>query len=257
MSNSICKNCGKQYHALPSEIKRGRRACSRKCQYLLAHTGTKINKCIVCGKNFWARLRDIERGNRGKYCSLLCYRNSQVVNRFVKRCNWCKKEITASLSDIKYGRKRFCSKICASKSLVKEIERTCKRCGNKFMINPSKLLRKGWGTGTFCSMNCRRNQIGKCLSCGKEKEIRTLSAMCLDCYRKNYDYKRKYGITLEKVKKEKIKGCQICHSMEKLFIDHDHATGKYRGILCSACNFVLGFGKDNPNIFNNAINYLR
>jgi hypothetical protein len=40
------------------------------------------------------------------------------------------------------------------------------------------------------------------------------------------------------------------------FIDHNHTTGKIRGILCPNCNFGLGNFKDDINILENAIQYL-
>lgn len=39
-------------------------------------------------------------------------------------------------------------------------------------------------------------------------------------------------------------------------VDHDHKTGKVRGILCGSCNNMLGRAQDNTEILQNAINYL-
>lgn len=39
--------------------------------------------------------------------------------------------------------------------------------------------------------------------------------------------------------------------------DHDHKTGKFRGILCNVCNVMLGHAKDDPEILQNAIDYLK
>jgi hypothetical protein len=40
-------------------------------------------------------------------------------------------------------------------------------------------------------------------------------------------------------------------------IDHDHETGKVRGILCNACNGGMGLFKDNTDIMEAAIAYLK
>ena len=50
--------------------------------------------------------------------------------------------------------------------------------------------------------------------------------------------------------------CQVCGSTERLCIDHDHKTGKVRGVLCSSCNCALGFSKDNPTILEGLKQYL-
>jgi hypothetical protein len=39
-------------------------------------------------------------------------------------------------------------------------------------------------------------------------------------------------------------------------VDHNHDTGKVRGILCSPCNAALGLMGDNPLILQAAIGYL-
>lgn len=59
--------------------------------------------------------------------------------------------------------------------------------------------------------------------------------------------------------------CAICERPERamrdgepmsLAQDHDHATGKNRGILCGNCNKALGKFEDNPDFLRNAIVYL-
>ena len=52
--------------------------------------------------------------------------------------------------------------------------------------------------------------------------------------------------------------CLICKTeYPDLSIDHDHATGKIRGLLCRYCNSALGFAKDDIDILLNAIIYLQ
>lgn len=51
--------------------------------------------------------------------------------------------------------------------------------------------------------------------------------------------------------------CAICRCpYAVLCIDHDHATGKVRGLLCKSCNFLLGMAKDLPSLLRRAAEYL-
>lgn len=53
--------------------------------------------------------------------------------------------------------------------------------------------------------------------------------------------------------------CGICKEpfLEKLpCVDHCHATGKVRGILCNLCNQAIGMFKDSPAILREAADYL-
>ena len=56
--------------------------------------------------------------------------------------------------------------------------------------------------------------------------------------------------------------CAICHtgsngSRAKFDIDHNHQTGKVRGLLCSHCNRALGFIRDQPETAISMAKYLR
>jgi len=42
----------------------------------------------------------------------------------------------------------------------------------------------------------------------------------------------------------------------ELTIDHDHATGQIRGLLCNNCNRAIGLLKDNPQTLRQAAAYL-
>lgn len=56
--------------------------------------------------------------------------------------------------------------------------------------------------------------------------------------------------------------CDICRGTQNakytkfLNVDHDHTTGKVRGLLCHNCNLGLGVFKDNTEIIARAIEYL-
>lgn len=58
----------------------------------------------------------------------------------------------------------------------------------------------------------------------------------------------KYGLTPDKYRAildEQEGVCGICMRPEFLMIDHDHATGEVRGLLCGSCNYALGCLGDN------------
>lgn len=51
--------------------------------------------------------------------------------------------------------------------------------------------------------------------------------------------------------------CAICHSEHpQLSVDHDHATGTVRGLLCNRCNAGIGFLRDDVDLLRGAIRYL-
>jgi hypothetical protein len=70
----------------------------------------------------------------------------------------------------------------------------------------------------------------------------------------------KHGITKEdyaiRLKDQQGK-CAICGCLpKKLCVDHDHETGKIRGLLCNNCNLMLGHSKDSVERLRNAADYL-
>lgn len=83
--------------------------------------------------------------------------------------------------------------------------------------------------------------------------------------KQNSKFKARYGITLDqfnKISAEQNDECLICkkHKLQnkngKLFVDHDHKTGKIRGLLCDRCNKSLGLMEDNVEFLRKAIGYL-
>lgn len=71
----------------------------------------------------------------------------------------------------------------------------------------------------------------------------------------------KYGLTSTQVNSILIdqKGlCAICGCsiVERPHVDHDHKTGKVRGLLCLSCNVGLGHFGDSVAKLRDAIEYL-
>jgi len=71
---------------------------------------------------------------------------------------------------------------------------------------------------------------------------------------------KRYGLTIEQRDSMALAAegkCAICEQEMKLVVDHDHLTGKARGMLCSACNSGIGMLKDDIRLLQAAILYLQ
>ena len=76
---------------------------------------------------------------------------------------------------------------------------------------------------------------------------------------------KNYGMTIEeydKMLKEQSGMCKICKTDKpkhrgRFVVDHDHKTGKVRGLLCDGCNKGLGHFRDNIVFMNEAIKYIK
>jgi len=84
-----------------------------------------------------------------------------------------------------------------------------------------------------------------------------------------HNLRYKYDITRERYDQmfaEQDGGCAICKRPEtalmgkkvmELAVDHDHATGKVRALLCSTCNTALGSFQDRVDLLQAAVEYLK
>ena len=77
---------------------------------------------------------------------------------------------------------------------------------------------------------------------------------------RRYHLKRKYAMTLvefqERVAAQGGK-CACCgRDGRELVIDHDHASGDVRELLCQPCNKMLGCAEDSPEVLRAGATYL-
>lgn len=80
-------------------------------------------------------------------------------------------------------------------------------------------------------------------------------------------HRAKYGISL--VEREKLLWkqaglCNICckpmgagRGPDGAHLDHDHETGRIRGLICANCNMGIGQLKHDPLLLEGAATYLR
>lgn len=102
-----------------------------------------------------------------------------------------------------------------------------------------------------------------CKQCAKSNREHYKAVVTESCWRK------RYGITaIEYQALFDAQGgvCAICKKHENrihkgtkanMCVDHDHATGKVRGLLCAKCNSGLGYFADNIDTLLSAVNYLQ
>lgn len=113
-----------------------------------------------------------------------------------------------------------------------------------------------------------------CRECGqiftpKAPSHLTCSQGCANRMLSSRYLQRNYGITLkqyEDLRQAQSGLCAICggegfvmasHHKMKLVVDHCHASGRVRGLLCHNCNRALGLLKDSNEVLLRAITYLR
>lgn len=80
--------------------------------------------------------------------------------------------------------------------------------------------------------------------------------------RRDSQLKIKYGITYadeQAMLAAQHQACVLCATplvVGTWHVDHDHLTGRVRGILCGPCNRALGYFRENTTTMRNAVHYL-
>lgn len=130
--------------------------------------------------------------------------------------------------------------------------------------------------GIICEVLGTWLRRGDAISCGcSKKSNRQLSASQrihqneyrkrhprIGEWRKRDKLKSKFGISLEEYNgllQRQGGACAICGVLpisRSLAVDHDHATKRIRGLLCTKCNIALGYMNDDPEVLRKAASYL-
>lgn len=126
------------------------------------------------------------------------------------------------------------------------VEKKCGDCGHIKPVND--FYRSNKRRDGYCKP-CRRRR-------DRERAARKASVPYDQEARRDYKFQRLYGINLsdyEKMAESQGHACAICGSTEirsvysekpRLVVDHNHVTGKVRGLLCCACNGRLSAVED-------------
>lgn len=120
------------------------------------------------------------------------------------------------------------------------VTKLCREC------NTEKPLEKMWGTS--------------------KNGVKYRTNICNLCKNRQKRYRKKYRMKIsdyDRMLLEQDGKCRVCKRPDNtksntsyFDVDHDHSTGKVRGLLCHSCNKALGFFNDNIELLKEAINYL-
>lgn len=137
--------------------------------------------------------------------------------------------------------------------------KTCRQCGVTKTYADFSLSRRA---------TAEQNEVyrSNCKKCGSER--------ALQWYRDNIERSavtrrrrslRTYGLTVEQYDALLARqggGCGICDATDagndhkQIPVDHDHDTGRVRGLLCHRCNRAMGLLGDDIVLLKRAIAYL-
>lgn len=116
--------------------------------------------------------------------------------------------------------------------------------------------------GDYSSHTSRGTQ-SECKLCCSDRAKRYNSRSEIKQKSRNKHLKATYGITLsqfDEVFLKQLGKCKVCRvkfaSESDGHIDHDHSTGRVRGILCRSCNLSIGFANDNASRLRALAKYL-
>lgn len=191
-----------------------------------------IKSCTKCGEN---KATD----NFGKAA-----RNPNKLQSVCKTCvsarqrEWEQKNIKRNLKGFDLSKPQIC--------------RTCKtqKSTNNF----------------YRRANTKSGLDSECADCAKERDKKRYRR---DIEKRKHQnkwatLKMKFGITKDhwqKMLTSQNGACAICRKIfdrsDNTHVDHDHQTGRVRGLLCRKCNFAVGLLSDDPGTFDRAAKYLR
>lgn len=170
------------------------------------------------------------------------------------------------------------------------MRKKCDKCGEDKPLTEYEVVAN---RGPKVKDTCRTCETGKVRTCWRCKVKQPLSEfyltpsgrprqVCKLCVRENSNrhyhndserlnvdrywrrVKSRYGASPKEIKaldKAQGKKCAICESPFKVGrrpdVDHDHDTGKVRGLLCNSCNRGIAWFEENIDMLESAIEYLR
>lgn len=146
------------------------------------------------------------------------------------------------------------------------LSRRCRQCRSLRRYTSFPVAHHGKGTWRAPDGSKRHHTCKLCVAAALPKRVRLTDEgrkIAKQRWNRTKSLRSNFGITVEQYDAMLLQQggvCAICGercaSGKRLAVDHDHATGAVRDLLCGHCNLGLGNFKDNPERLAKAIRYL-
>jgi hypothetical protein len=197
---------------------------------------------------------------------------SVVDSATTKRCREC--GVVKSVDDFtpeprnrdgRQGRCKACNNACrkpasSPEGYVPPAEKACTRCGLTQPLAAFSSCKYKWDGRQSVCRRCDR-------AYKKDFKSHPDGRVRVSGWEKRSKLKYRYGITLddyERLLAEQDGRCAICGKLPKgigrevrLHVDHDHDTGRVRGLICLKCNSALAQFGDSLEGVMKAVEYLK
>ena len=136
------------------------------------------------------------------------------------------------------------------------VKRECRVCGEeKNLVDEFYFVRKNPTLPSSYSNECKECTVKRTTEYNK-KNSKSVRSQYL---------KRNYGLTFEEFEtmlSDQDNCCAVCGGKEtygrhkRFTVDHNHNTGKVRGLLCHRCNTAIGLVNEEIHTHKSMIEYL-
>lgn len=212
-----------------------------------AEARAKVRTCAHCGEEFTGRRPNaMYCSDRCKYAATERARATTAADRLAARvCRQCGQPIPTGGGN----RALTCSPTCSvtwSNQNRQRLRRGAWEASDPRCLECGTSIASRRVGSVFCTPEC------KSLNHGRRWRERA----------PHYMRQHLYGLTEKQyvaLRESQGDRCAICGgewTNGRPHVDHDHASGEVRGLLCGPCNTGLGHFKDDPGLIAAAIKYL-
>lgn len=199
-------------------------------------------------------------------------KNRSTRDGFQTNCKPCSNEIRHEYEERNRERLALRRQERALRDGASDVYKQCGRCGNeKLSVEFYRSSRRADGRSTYCIL-CAKALRAEWVAANADKVQASNAARQPDVKRRDHRqfWLKNYGLDQQAytaLLANQGGVCAICQLAERyidartglprnLAVDHDHATGRVRGLLCGRCNRALGQLNDDPDRLRRALAYL-